>query len=199
MSLLCIFVFIVVIQLIVAYNIKTYNNLLINLDDLVDYHHNKNLVDLMTRLCPITQKYKKKEFVITSQKLDEIFTNTFFTTQIKLNGDNTIYHEYAIKHLKNLSEKTESQFSIIYSKNVDMSKIAIDYYMSKIATLNNNINDKTQVIKNCNNSQLQQYWDLANPIKVLKLKKNDVLFSSIEITNLENNIPYISNIEKFIE
>jgi hypothetical protein len=185
-----------VLQLIAAFNIKTYSNLLVNLDDLVDYHHNKNLVDLMTRLCPITQKYKNREFVITSQKLDEIFTNTFFTTQIKLNGDNnTIYHEYAIKHLKHLSEKTESQFSIIYSENVDMSKIAIDYYISKIATLNN----KTQVVKNCNVSQLRPYWDLATPIKILKLKKNDVLFSSIIYTVLDTNIPYISNIEKFIE
>jgi hypothetical protein len=194
-----IFVFIMALQLIAAYNIKTYSNLLINLDDLVDYHHNQNLVDLMTRLCPITQKYKNKEFAITSHKLDEIFTNTFFTTQIKLNGDNTIYHEYAIKHLKHLSEQTESQFSVIYSKNVEMSKIAIDYYISKIATLNNNIKNKTQVVKNCKKLQLQQYWDLATPIKILRLKKNDVLFSSIMCTELDINMPYISNIEKFIE
>jgi len=197
--MMSIFVFIMALQLIAAYNIKTYSNLLINLDDLVDYHHNQNLVDLMTRLCPITQKYKNKEFAITSHKLDEIFTNTFFTTQIKLNGDNTIYHEYAIKHLKHLSEQTESQFSVIYSKNVEMSKIAIDYYISKIATLNNNIKNKTQVVKNCKKLQLQQYWDLATPIKILRLKKNDVLFSSIMCTELDINMPYISNIEKFIE
>jgi hypothetical protein len=60
--------------------------------------------------------------------------------------------------------------------------------------------DKTQVVKNCGISQLKAYWDLATPIKILKLKKNDISFSSIStITNLDTNIPYISNIAKFIE
>jgi len=179
------------------YGIKTYNRLIINLDDLVDYHYSKDLVDLMTRISPIIQKYKKNEFVITNQKLDEIFTYKNCGLKLELTDNDTIYHEHAIKQLKHLGDKTNSQFSIIYSKN---SKIAIDYYISKIATLNNNMKDKTQVVKNCGISQLKAYWDLATPIKILKLKKNNISFSSIStITNLDTNIPYISDIVKFIE
>jgi hypothetical protein len=115
--------------------------------------------------------------------------------------ENSLYHEYALRELNTLGRKVNAQFSIIYSdENRDVSpKIGLDYYISKMATINNNNSYKTLVVKNCNQSILKPYWDLAIPMRVLKLKKKEVsLYAIKSIKSLDTNICHLVTVDTFL-
>jgi len=199
-------------------------NIIINLDDLIDYHYTEDIAELMTQISPIISNYKKIEFAITKEKLDEIVTNKICTPQLKFTSDkykslnnfgSSLYHEYAVRQLKHLGNKINCNFSIIYVENIlieneitenkllenkksVLPKIAIDYYISKIATKQNNNGEYTQVVKNCDHSGLKLYWDLSIPIKILQLQKKYIsLYSINQVHNLDTNFNW-SNVKDFL-
>jgi len=207
----------------VAYSIFNKMDAIINLDDLINAHHKKDIVELMTQISPIlSNKYRNVEFVVTSEKLDQIITDNIGITQLNINNKYSdlviqqplygkdVYHDYSLKELKLLSKKINYQFSVIYTTKTKIeseentfisSAIAIDYYISKISTIyNNNHSKKMYVVKNCDETILQPYWDLALPFKVLKIEPKEIsLFSLSMIQSLDINIPYLISCEQMLE
>jgi len=95
------------------------------------------------------------------------------------------------------STQDSTQDSILTpsAKNI----IALDYYMSKMGTINNNKGKSTAVIKKFNHSILKPYWDLSTPIKIIKLKNNEVSMNKISKINYDTNNPHIKTIIEFFE
>ena len=180
--------------------LDTYH-IIINFDNLIEFYKDQDIASIITKTFPILKNYKKTEFVISKEKIDNIIMNI---PQIVIDANNSddnipIYHEYAIEIIKNLVNKTNIDISIIYSENAE---IAIDYYISKTASTQNTNNIITHVVKNSPIYYLRPYWDLSMPSKILMIKKKYIALYKINLYNdidIDINIPYIKSIKEFLE
>jgi hypothetical protein len=120
-------------------NAQKYKKIIANLDDIIDYHHNKNIIELMGNILPLFINYNKIEFVISYNKIN----SSLSTAQKTFLEKNSFYKEintYIIINLGILAKKTNTEITIIYSK---FPATAIDYYM--LLHLNSN---KVDILKN---------------------------------------------------
>ena len=59
-------------------NIQKCNKKIIaNLDDIINYHHDKNIIGLMTHILPLFINYNKIEFVISYDKINSLLQKGF--------------------------------------------------------------------------------------------------------------------------
>ena len=159
-------------------NVQKYNKKIIaNLDDIIDYHYNKNIIELMTHILPLFINYNKIEFVISYNKINSLLQKGF--TQNSLHRE---INTYIIINLGILAKKTNTEITIIYSK---FPTTAIDYYM--LLHLNSNSN-KIDILKNKPISLLLK--SAISRINVMKFNKNDILYQSINIKPIDQNVTY---------
>jgi hypothetical protein len=161
-------------------NAQKYKKIIANLDDIIDYHHNKNIIELMGNILPLFINYNKIEFVISYNKINSLLNSS---TQKTFLEKKTFYKEintYIIINLGILAKKTNTEITIIYSK---FPTTAIDYYM--LLHLNSN---KVDILKNKPISLLLK--SAISRINIMKFNKNDILYQSINIKPLDQNVTY---------
>lgn len=151
-----------------------------NLDDIIDYHHNKNIIGLMTHILPLFIHYNKIEFVISYKKINNLFTpkDTKFKNEIIT---------YIIISLGILAKKTNTEITIIYSK---FSTLAIDYYILL------HLQDGIDILKK---NSISVFTVPPSRINVMKFNQNDISYHSINRKPINQKINYnrISIIEFF--
>ena len=161
-------------------NAQKYKKIIANLDDIIDYHHNKNIIELMGNILPLFINYNKIEFVISYNKINSLLNSVPQKTFLE---KKTFYKEintYIIINLGILAKKTNTEITIIYSK---FPTTAIDYYM--LLNLNSN---EVDILKNKPISLLLK--SAISRINVMKFNKNDILYQSINIKPLDQNVTY---------
>jgi hypothetical protein len=164
-------------------NAKKYNKKIIaNLDDIIDYHHNKNIIELMSNILPLFINYNKIEFVISYNKINGLLNSPAQKTFLEKKSFYKEINTYIIINLGILAKKTNTEITIIYS---NFSAIAIDYYM--LLHLNSNSNE-VDILKNKPISLLLK--SAISRINVMKFNKNDILYQSINIKPLDQNVTY---------
>jgi len=164
-------------------NAQKYKKIIANLDDIIDYHHNKNIIELMSNILPLFINYNKIEFVISYNKINGLLNRSPSTAQKTFLEKKSFHKEintYIIINLGILAKKTNTEITIIYSK---FPTIAIDYYM----LLNSNSN-KIDILKDKPISLLLK--SAISRINVMKFNKNDILYQSINIKPLDQNVTY---------
>jgi hypothetical protein len=142
-----------------------------NLDDIINYHHNTNIIGLMTHILPLFAHYNKIEFVISYNKINNLLLTTYKDNRDELKT-------YIIINLGILAKKTNTKITIIYSK---FSTTAIDYYM----LLNSNSSIKMDILKK---DPISLSLQSAIPrINVMKFNKNDISYHSINVKPIEKH------------
>ena len=166
-------------------NAQKYKKIIANLDDIIDYHHNKNIIELMSNILPLFINYNKIEFVISYNKINGLLNRSPSTAQKTFLEKKSFHKEintYIIINLGILAKKTNTEITIIYS---NFPTIAIDYYM--LLHLNSNSN-KIDILKDKPISLLLK--SAISRINVMKFNKNDILYQSINIKPLDQNVTY---------
>lgn len=162
-------------------NAQKYNKKIIaNLDDIIDYHYNKNIIGLMSNILPLFINYNKIEFVISYNKINSLLQKSFI--------QNSLHKEiitYIIINLGILAKKTNTEITIIYSK---FPVIAIDYYM--LLQLNSNLNMQNEIDILTKKPISLLLKSAISSINVMKFNKNDILYQSINVKPLDQNITY---------
>lgn len=170
---------------------KCNKKIIANLDDIIDYHYNKNIIELMTHILPLFINYNKIEFVISYNKINSLLKNSLHKVFAEANhrspstAQNSLQKEintYIIINLGILAKKTNTEITIIYSK---FPTTAIDYYL--LLHLNANLN-KIDILKDKPISLLLK--SAISHINVMKFNKNDILYQSINIKPIDQNITY---------
>jgi hypothetical protein len=142
-----------------------------NLDDIIDYHHDTNIIGLMTHILPLFIHYNKIEFVISYNKINNLLL-------AKYKDNRAEFKTYIIINLGILAKKTNTNITIIYSK---FPTTAINYYM----LLSSNSSMKSDILKK---DPISLSLQSAIPrINVMKFNKNDISYHSISVKPIEKH------------
>jgi hypothetical protein len=164
---------------------KCNKKIIANLDDIIDYYHNKNIIGVMTHILPLFINYNKIEFVISYSKISSL---------LAIPKDNKFKNEirtYIIINLGILAKKTNTEITIIYSKFLTPS---IDYYMAQLCMQNN---FEIDILKK---KPISLFLQLAAPrINAMKFNDNTISYHSINVKPLQSNDYNIISIKDFFE